>query len=113
LFGRAHTALTATGVEALPTRSCVKGVIPPASESFANGCRIGAAPKVAGAPWNREGAIATLNLQAACTDATGTPCDELTGANAPSAGTTVLATWTAEPVGLGLQPGSYPEPENG
>ena len=97
---------------ALPTRSCVQGVTLPASDSFADGCRIGVAPKVAGAPWNQKPGVVTLTLQVACTNTTGVPCNELTGANAPAAGTTVLATWTEE-VGLGLQPGSYPEPTYG
>jgi hypothetical protein len=90
----------------------VQGVILPVSERFADGCRIGVAPKVFGAPRNRKAGVVTLTLQAACTNTTGVPCNELTGADAPAAGTTVLATWTEE-VGLGLQPGSYPEPEYG
>ena len=100
------------GEVAYPTRSCVQGVTLPVSERFADGCRIGVAPKVWGAPWNYEPGVVTLTLQAACTNTTDVPCNQLTGANAPAAGTTVLATWIEE-VGLGLQPGSYLEPENG
>ena len=41
------------GEVAYPTRSCVQGVILPVSERFADGCRIGVAPKVAGVVTSR------------------------------------------------------------
>jgi hypothetical protein len=51
------------GEVAYPTRSCVQGVILPVSERFADGCRIGVAPKVWGAPWNQKAGVVTLTCR--------------------------------------------------
>jgi hypothetical protein len=99
------------GDDATPTRTCSPGTTLPPGEDFADGCRIGAAPRQEGAPWNREPAIVSLVLEATCTDTEAAPCDQLTGADAPSGGESVTVRWTEEPTLLYLNPGSYPEDE--
>jgi len=99
------------GQDPSPTRSCSPGTTLPPSEDFADGCRVGAAPRQEGAPWNREPAIVTLTLEATCTDTGAAPCDQLTGSDVPSGGETVTVRWTEESIGLALNPGSYPEDE--
>jgi hypothetical protein len=91
-------------------RFCKAGTSLPPSAAYADGCRIGAVPRVPGGPWNQQPARVELTLAVSCSSRDAAPCDQIDPQHMPSRERPIDVHWT-QTIELRLNPGDYLEPE--